>query len=33
MAVLGLAGEDIWVVVLELAGEYIWRVMIFGWQF
>ncbi len=33
LAVLGLAGEDIWMAVLGLAGEDIWRVRIFGWQF
>ena len=33
MAVLGLAGEDIWETVLELAREDIWRVTLFGWHF
>ena len=28
-----MADEDIWVAVLGLAGEDIWRMKIFGWQF
>ena len=39
MAVLVLAGEDIWMAVLELSGEGVWvpvlklAMKIFGWQF